>query len=143
MPASSGTATSITIRGSISIENTTIKGVVYADSGGAPGALIAVGSEVTVNSSTEQEWVSTISFTVVIGTTYWIGFHQKDPGTGNFSISRDSVVGGSQTNTDTYSDGPSDPFGTPTAETGPIDCYVSYTPTPSSSTHAIAFAANF
>lgn len=125
-PSSSGTATSITIRGNITVENTTIKGLVYADSAGAPGALLAVGSEITVNSTSEAEWTGSITFSVVSGTPYWIGYHQKDPGTGSFTISRDATANQSQTNTDTYADGPTDPFGTPTAEAGPVDVYVTY-----------------
>lgn len=131
VPSSSGTATSITIRGRITAESTVIKGVIYADSGGAPGALLAVSNEITVNSTTEQEWTGALAganqITITSGTTYWIGWHQQDPGSGFFEISRDGTSGQSQTNTDTYSDGPSDPFGVPSAEAGPVDVYVTYT----------------
>lgn len=131
VPASSGTATSITIRGRITAENTVIKGVIYSDNAGAPDALLAVSDEITVNSTTEQDWTGALSggqqIAITSGTTYWIGWHQKDPGSGFFEISRDGTAGLSQTNTDSYTDGPTNPFGVPTAEAGPVDVYVTYT----------------
>ena len=131
VPASSGTATSITIRGRVTVENTVIKGVIYSDSGGLPDALLAVSDEITVNSTTEQDWTGALTggnqISITSGTTYWIGWIQQDPGSGAFEISRDGTSGQSQTNNDTYSDGPSNPFGVPTAEAGPVDVYVTYT----------------
>jgi hypothetical protein len=131
VPASSGTATSITIRGRITAENTVIKGVIYSDNAGVPDALLAVSDEITVNSTTEQDWTGALTggdqISITSGTTYWVGWIQQDPGTGFFEISRDSTTGLSQTNTDTYSDGPTNPFGTPTAEAGPVDVFVTYT----------------
>lgn len=130
-PSSAGTVTSITIRGRVDTENTVIKGVIYSDTAGAPDALLATSAEITINSTTEQEWTGAFSganqISVTAGTTYWIGFLQQDPGVGNFLISRDGTASASQTNTDTYSDGPTNPFGTPTAESGPVDVYVTYT----------------
>lgn len=129
-PTYNGKAKSITIRGRITSENTTLKGVIYSDSGGAPSALLATSDEITIDSTTEFEWTAPLSganqINLAAGTTYWIGFLQKDPGTGSFAISRDGTSNASQTNTDTYADGASDPFGTPTLEAGPIDAYVTY-----------------
>ena len=134
VPASSGTATSITIRGRVTVENTVIKGIIYADSGGLPGARLAVSDEITVNSTTEQEWTGALTgpnaIAIAAGTTYWIGWHQQDPGSGGFAISRDGTSEMSRTNTGDYATGPTDPFGTSTAESGPIDVYVTYTETP-------------
>lgn len=133
IPSSNGTATSITIRGRVTSENTVIKGVIYSDSGDAPDALLATSDEITVNSSTEQDWTGNLTgaqqISITAGTKYWIGFHQQDPGSGGFAISRAGITDNSQTNADTYSDGPSDPFGTPDLEAGPIDVYVTYTET--------------
>ena len=61
VPASSGTATSITSRGRVTVENTVIKGVIYSDSGGLPDALLAVSDEITVNSTTEQDWTGALT----------------------------------------------------------------------------------
>jgi hypothetical protein len=131
VPASSGTATSITIRGRVTAESTVIKGVIYADNAGAPGALLAVSDEITVNSTTEQNWTGALTggnqIAITSGTTYWIGWIQQDPGSGFFEISRDTTAGLSQTNTDTYADGPTNPFGVPSAEAGPVDVFVTYT----------------
>lgn len=131
-PATSGTLTKLTGRFWLSATgSTTIKGVVYADSAGAPGALLATGDEVTFTHTTEQAvdlpFSGAAQISLVGGTTYWIGWHHKDPGTPAVSISRDATASASQTNLDTYSDGATDPFGTPTAEAGPIDCYGTYT----------------
>ena len=129
-PSSSGTAESISIRARVTAENTVIKGVIYANSGGNPGALLAVSNEITINSTTKQEWTATFSganrIAITSGTPYWIGFHNQDPGTGGFAISRGGTSSMSATNTDTYSDLPTDPFGTPVLESGPIDAYVTY-----------------
>jgi hypothetical protein len=133
-PSTSGTATSITIRGRVGATSTVIKGVIYSDNAGAPDALLAVSDEITVNSTTEQNWTGALSggnqISLTSGTTYWIGWIQQDPGAGAsdyFEISRDGTASMSQTNTDTYSDGPTNPFGAPTAESGPVDVFVTYT----------------
>lgn len=128
VPSSSGTATSISVRGAMATTTCVIKGVIYADSSGAPGALLAVSDEITVNSTTVQEWVGNFSganrINIVSGTTYWIGWIQQAPG---FAIRRDSTASTALTNTDTYSDGPTDPFGAgPTGESGPVAVYVTY-----------------
>jgi hypothetical protein len=136
VPTSSGVATSITIRGSLNTAGATtvIKGVIYADAAGAPGALVAVSDEIPVNSTTEQELTGALSganqFSVIDGTTYHIGWIQQAPSAGNFVISRnDTNVSPSRTNIDSYGDGPSNPFGAATDEAGPVDVYVTYTET--------------
>lgn len=130
MPPSSGTVASISIRGARNTGgNAVIKGVIYADNAGSPGARLAVSDEITVDSATEQEWVGAFSgenlISVVGGTTYHIGWIQQSPG---FVISRSSTNDSpSRTNSDTYADGPSNPFGAATDESGPVDVYVTYT----------------
>ena len=131
-PATGGTLTKLTGRFWLSAAGTgDAKGVVYADNAGAPGALLATGDAVPFTHTTEQAvdlpFSGVNQITLVAGTTYWIGWHHKDPGTPSNTISRDATAGASQTNLDTYSDGPTNPFGTPTAEAGPIDCYGTYT----------------
>src|SRR3990167_9903039 len=123
-PSTSGIATQITVRCWISSETTLAKGVIYADSAGAPGALLATSDEVTISNTTE----ATVNFplsgvqqiSVTSGTTYWIGFHWQDPGTPTVSLSRDATADLRKEASDTYSDGPADPFGTPTSLSGPM-----------------------
>lgn len=127
--SSNGIAISISIRGRVTVENTVIKGIIYADNAGVPGALLAVSDEITINSTTAQWWTGNLSganqINITNGTTYQIGFIQKDPGTGFFAIRRDGTSGVCPQNADTYSDGPSDPFGTDAgSEAGPIAVYV-------------------
>jgi len=128
VPATTGTVSSISIRGAATAGGSTvIKGVIYSDNGsGSPDTLMAVSNEITVNSTTEQEWVGTFPtpITVIAGTTYHIGWIQKSPG---FVLSRNSSnLSPSRTNTDTYADGPTTTFGTATDESGPLDVYVTY-----------------
>lgn len=130
-PASSGTVTGLSARIWVSAGSTTAKGIIYTDTAGAPDALLAVSDELTINNTSEAQ--IDFSFTgaqqksITSGTAYWIGVHWKDPGTDNFTWSRAATAGNAQSGTDTYSDGPSDPFGAPSALSGPIDVFVTYT----------------
>lgn len=132
-PASSGTATKLTARiwligGATSCK---VKGIIYANSGGNPGALLAVSDEVTITNTVEQAVDLPLSganqISVVSGTTYWIGYHNEDPGTGDFRQSRSATAGAQRRSSDTYSDGPNDPWSETGTADGPIDCYVTYT----------------
>jgi hypothetical protein len=130
-PASSGVATKLTLRTWLSAGITTAKGVIYSDNAGAPDALLATSDEVTVSNTSEAEVDFPLSggnqISVVSGTPYWIGILYKDPGTATYSISRANTANLTKGNADTYSDGPSDPFGSPTNSNGALDCYVTYT----------------
>lgn len=123
-----GLAKTITIRMSVTADSTNVKAVIYSDSVGSPNALLAVSDEVNISNTVETDITFTLSgvnqIAISNGTSYWIGFHQQDPGTASVVISRDGNAGESQTNTDTYSNGPTDPFGAATAEAGKIDAYV-------------------
>jgi hypothetical protein len=105
----------------------TVKCVVYANTGGAPGARLAVSDPITVTSTTEAVRDFTFSgsdqIAIASGTDYWLGVAWADPGTPSLTISRDATAGGRQ---EAASYAPST-FGTPTALTGPIDVYVDVT----------------
>jgi hypothetical protein len=111
--------------------------VIYADSSGAPGALLAQSDVLVIpaTATTEAEQVYTFSganqITVTSGTQYWIGVAWNDPdpsGTLQVLISRDATAGQRQEQTATSGPTPPNPFGTPTgSNTGPIDAYVTYT----------------
>lgn len=131
-PSTNGTATKITVRCRLDAAGSTVaKGIIYSDTTGAPDALLATSDEVTVNSTTEAEVDFPLSggnqIAVTSGTTYWIGVHWQDPGTPGFAISRDATANGNNNLADTYSDGPSNPYGSGTSATGVIDAYVTYT----------------
>src|SRR3990167_8015109 len=116
-PASSGTATKITVRCLITSGTTVAKGIIYADNAGQPGALLATSDEVTLSNTTEDAIDFPLSgaqqISVVLGTTYWIGFHWQDPGAASVTLSRNATANSRKEAVDTYSDGPADPFGTP------------------------------
>jgi hypothetical protein len=99
--------------------------VVYADSSGAPGALLGLSDSVTVSNTAEQQIDFTFSgaqqAAITSGVTYWIGFTWADPGTNNISWSRAATASSAQQNSLVAGN----PFGTPgTALSGPIDAFV-------------------
>lgn len=107
------------------------KFVIYADSSGSPGALLAESDVLSVTATTEGERSFTFSgantIQVVSGTPYWIGVAWEDPGTPSLTVSRDGTAGGRYEQSFTWPTLPN-PYGTPTANnTGPIDAYVTFT----------------
>jgi hypothetical protein len=129
--ASSGTLQSATMRVWLSATGScNLRAVVYADSAGSPGALLATSDEEVVNWTTEQAVTCDFSggaqISIVSGTTYWIGFHHSDPGALNFKASRGATADLVASQQDTYSGGASDPFGTVFLQPGPNDLYVTY-----------------
>lgn len=99
------------------------KGVIYADSGGAPGSLIATGSEVTVASAdVELESVISSPATLSPSTKYWIGYLASG-GTDLKNIPSGIPAKFKST---TYSSGPPDPFGTPTTSSNCPGLYLKF-----------------
>ena len=105
----------------------TTKLVVYADSAGAPGARLATSDPETITQTTEAEVAYTFSgagqIAITSGTDYWIGLAWQDPGSVSLNISRDATASGRQE----VANYAPDPFGTPSALTGPIDVYIETT----------------
>lgn len=88
------------------------KAVIYADNAGAPGALLATSEEVT-GIDTDVLW-RTFTFTTPVtlpAATYWLGLIVGTAGYGSYGQTGASNQGAYKT--DTYDDGPSNPFGTP------------------------------
>lgn len=110
-----------------------VKAVIYADSGGSPGSLVAVSDEETISNTTEAEITFSYSGAYedlpLPAGTYWIGVHTEDPGAGNVYISRDSTASGNATATSSYASGPPTTFPAVTTQTGIIDAYINYTTT--------------
>lgn len=132
-PASSGTVTSLSARlwTNNAAGATVFKGVIYADSTGAPGALLATSDEGNISGNTESEITVNFSganqISIVSGTPYWIGVHIQDPGTVSWVFSRADDTTQVKVNADTYSDGPTDPYGAANDQNGPMDVFVTYT----------------
>src|SRR5438445_244618 len=93
------------------------RALIYADSSGSPGALRATSGQVAVPHGQSARWVDfPISPGVALPAgTYWVVLHGGP--TGN-SARRygDAVTGAERYNSDSYSNGATDPFGT--ASTG-------------------------
>ena len=92
-----------------------VRAVVYADNGGVPGARLAVSNEVNVAQNQAAGWVDfplPASVSISAG-PIWMGYIGSSP---NIGIPKYDGTGVAvRYNTDTYSDGASDPFGTSTA----------------------------
>lgn len=106
-----------------------LKAVIYADSAGAPAALLATGTAVNIANSQAAGWVdlpltSTVRLTAG---TYWIGALNNVNNQGSY-VYYDASGGFRTENTDTYSDGPANPFGVPAlTDTILVSCYATYT----------------
>lgn len=107
-----------------------VKGLIYADSGGNPGALLATSDEVTITNTAEAAVDLPFSganiIDVAAATTYWIGYQNEDPGTVNFVQSRADTANLQRRSNDTYSDGPNDPWSETGTANGAIDCFATY-----------------
>lgn len=110
--------------------STVAKPVIYSDNSGSPDALLAEGDELSITNNTEQELTFTFTgaaqIDITAGTDYWIGVHYQDPGTESLFWSRGTTSSVANKENETYSDGASDPWGTGSALTGPLDIFVMY-----------------
>jgi len=108
-----------------------IEGVIYADQGGAPQALLGVSNQLTFHSTDQAGWYD-LFFPSAIALqpgTYWIGVISGD--TSNVTGLRYNSVNGARAfNTNTYSTGPSDPFGSATIDSEQMSVYASYSTSP-------------
>lgn len=145
-PASTGVVTSLTHRIWLSGAGTgTFRGFIYSDNAGAPDALLAVTDDTNFTNTTEQEVTANFTgvnqITITSGTTYWIGVHWQDPGAINVVLSRDATANLRVSQAEAFADGTSNPFGTPTTLSGPIDCYVTYIETSIKTVNGLAEAS--
>ena len=107
-----------------------LKGVLYADQAGSPGALLGTSNETVFNSSSGNGWYDLVFPTAISlqPGNYWIGL--IDGATSDVIGLRYSTASTkiSAVAPDTYSDGPSNPFGTPTRiDTEQLSIYATYT----------------
>jgi Subtilase family len=107
-----------------------VKAVIYADSGGAPGALLATGTEVVYRGNLNGSgWLDLplASPLALQPGTYWIGFI-TGPTTEGMGYAYDSVESSRAYNANAYSSGPSEPFGEATLDSEQASIYATYVP---------------
>jgi hypothetical protein len=106
-----------------------LKGVIYADSGNAPGALLGASEQLTFTSTNSAGWYD-LSFSSPLklaAGSYWIGVITG--ATSNVAGFRyDSVASSRDYNVNTYTSGPSEPFGPVTTDAEQMSLYATYAP---------------
>jgi iron transport multicopper oxidase len=117
------------LRGGVSGQQV-LKGLIYADASGAPGALLAVSEQLTYASTNAAGWYA-LKFSTPVKLAagkYWIG--AITGATGDVVGFRyDSVAGSRDYNTNSYASGPTNPFGSVTTDSEQMSLYATYTPT--------------
>ena len=106
-----------------------MNGLIYADTGGAPGALLAVSEQLTFKSTNAAGWYDLVFSPPVklAAGNYWLGMitGAKD-GVAGFRY--DSVTGSRDYNANTYTAGPTNPFGSVIVDSEQMSLYATYTP---------------
>jgi Subtilase family/Fervidolysin N-terminal prodomain len=115
----------------------TLKAVIYANSGGAPGALLATGPEVSYTAgsylgggSNGVGWLNLpFSSPVKLSPgTYWLGFIAGGA-TEAMGYTYESVASSRAYNANSFASGPSNPFGTATIDSEQASIYAIYSTT--------------
>lgn len=104
-----------------------LKGVVYADSGGVPGALLGTTDELTYSSTEPPDWYD-LTFPSLLKLTpgnYWIGVIAGDQ-SGVGGVAYDTAPGVLASNANPYSAGPSNPFGPAVSGDQQLSMYMEY-----------------
>ena len=108
-----------------------IKGIIYSDNAGKPEALLGTSEQLTFKSSNAAGWYD-LSFSSPVKLTagnYWIGVITGATG-GVAGFRYDSVAGARDYNTNSYSTGPSNPFGSIATDGEQASLYATYLPAP-------------
>ena len=106
-----------------------LEGVLYADTGTAPGALLGVSEQLTFTSTSAAGWYDLVFSSPVklAAGNYWIGVITG--ATSHVAGFRfDSVAGARDYNANTYTSGPTNPFGAVTTDAEQASLYATYTP---------------
>jgi hypothetical protein len=107
-----------------------LQGVLYADAAGKPGALLGASSQLTFQSTGAAGWYD-LDFPTPLNLaagTYWIGLI-SGAGGGVAGFRYDTVAASRDWNANTFTSGPSDPFGTPIVDGEQMSLYAGYSPT--------------
>jgi iron transport multicopper oxidase len=106
-----------------------LKGLIYSDSGGAPSALLGLSEQFTYKSSEGSGWHDLTFATPVklAAGNYWIGvITGQTAGVAGFRF--DNVSGARDYNANSYTSGPTNPFGAVTVDAEQTSLYATYTP---------------
>jgi subtilisin family serine protease len=106
-----------------------LRAVIYRDSGGSPGALVASGPEVSYRGSTNGSGWFDLPLTTPVALTpgtYWLGFITGTT-TEGMGYRFDSVANTRAYNTNAFASGPTDPFGSATEDSEQASIYATYT----------------
>jgi subtilisin family serine protease len=104
-----------------------LKGLVYADASGKPGALVGVSEQLTFKSTNAAGWYDLVfsSPLKLAAGTYWIG--AMTGASSNVAGFRyDNVAASRDYNANTYTSGPSDPFGSVSTDGEQASLYATY-----------------
>ena len=104
-----------------------MKGIIYSYVSGKPEALLGVTEQLTFTSTSSAGWYDLVFSTPLklSAGNYWIG--AITGATSNVAGFRyDSVSGSRDHNSNTYTSGPSNPFGTPTTDSERTSLYATY-----------------
>jgi hypothetical protein len=104
-----------------------VKGLIYADSNGSPGALVATSNQLVFSSTQTKGWYD-LPFSSPVGLPagrYWIGVITG--GTGGVAGFRYTSVSASRDyNVNSYSSGPTSTFGSFTTDSEQMSLYAAY-----------------
>jgi thermitase len=109
-----------------------LKAVIYSDSSGSPGALIATGTEVTYRGNINGSGWFELPFASPVPLspgTYWLGFITGST-TEGMGYAYDNVTNSRAYNTNTFASGPTNPFGSSTKDSEQASIYATYTTAP-------------
>jgi subtilisin family serine protease len=133
-----GTVTQLSvyaIRGAKAPSPQAVKAVIYADAGGAPGALLATGREVVYRASVNGSGWFDLPLPAPVALqpgTYWLGFITGSASEG-MGYAYDKLSASRAYNQNEYSAGPSSSFGAASTDSEQASVYATYlpsTPTP-------------
>jgi hypothetical protein len=105
-----------------------LKGIIYADSAGAPGTLLGASEQITFKHASPAGWYDLrfSSPVKLVGDNYWVGVIAG--GRSKVAESRyDSVNNSRDWNRNIYTAGPSNPFGAATVDSEQTSLYATYT----------------
>lgn len=130
LPTASGvTKLSIYLAPTSTSGSQVLKVIIYADNGGAPGALLGVSERLTFTSASSAGWYDLVfpSPIKLAAGNYWIGvITGASSSVAGFRY--DSVSGSRDYNANTYTSGPTNPFGSFTTDSEQMSLYATYTP---------------
>ena len=106
-----------------------VRAVIYADSGGTPGARLGVSNPVTINAGRAWGWVD-FTFPAAVSVsagTIWMGYIASTK-TDLIQMRFEQVAGIMRFNTNTggYAAGPTNPFGSATTSNKQYSLYATY-----------------